>query len=148
MCLIVRKGTVSQILENDLIVFKELSLATGSLRSMYNGFVYNPGKLYKTNIAKSAIFAPYDEQVFNNVDSILHEFGINWGSDKVLSILESYGPGFHFATTVERLSLSGKLGVTCKCIIPAGSEVIFDETGLGVTDQIIVTMIINDCNYK
>lgn len=52
-------------------------------------------------------------------------------------IINIIGQGYHFAIERKRLVVNDKTYNIERFIVPAGSDVYFDETGLGVSNQII-----------
>lgn len=131
MCLIVKKGTKSEIITVDLIVYKEIKRIEGfdAVSSLYYfGFVYEPNVLYKQEIEHDSY------QYYDDIAQDAYRKYRNSESRK----LDSYGPGFHFATTRERLVDSDSRYIAT-FVVPAGSKVILDKTGLGITNQIMYT---------
>jgi hypothetical protein len=52
--------------------------------------------------------------------------------------LVAYGRGFHFIRTIDRADDLRYAIDIYKCTIPAGAEIYYDATGLGVTNKIII----------
>ncbi|MFA5722670.1 MAG: hypothetical protein WC979_00195 [Candidatus Pacearchaeota archaeon] len=52
--------------------------------------------------------------------------------------LQSYGQGYHFCVTKKRAKQHSNYYTILSCTIPKGSEVVFDKTGLGITNKIII----------
>lgn len=136
MCLIVKKGTRSKILKENMIVYKQIERIPNSdavSSTYYSGFVYEPNVLNKETIRTSS-------------DSCAHDFGammfiLKKTNDASLRVamynktITAYGSGFHFATTRERLDCLEYYIATF--VIPAGSKIILDGNGLGITNQIM-----------
>lgn len=136
MCLITNQKE-PEILEEDLIVFKVLK---DNLKSPMLGFRYSKNKLYENEIEESEYPAFADEESYN-----FYNEGLS--TQKVLEIhdLKAFGKGFHSITTEERAlsyknqiySISHKYNVF-SCIIPEGSEIYRDATGLIISNKFIV----------
>lgn len=139
MCLITKQKKPI-ILEQDIIVYKKMMcIVVGYASSVYHAFEYKIGKLYTTTITNSqrgryadATTSDFYEEYFISIEDSEIKF-----DEKVIV----YNEGFHFYTTKERANKS-RNGELWECIIPAGSEVYYDETGLGVTNQIIINKLI------
>jgi hypothetical protein len=150
MCLIVKKGTRGKILKEDLIVYKKTYILNGfhcykyTCRSQYNGYVYSIGVLNEVKIKKSDKYIAYDRHaVQENIIKIDNRevsiFDLQ-ASCNIHEYFDAYGEGFHFAVTPERLEKT-PTEFNARIIaftIPAGSRVIFDNSGLGITNKIIL----------
>lgn len=126
MCLITEQKR-AKILKEDLVVYKMLRVSGDNIFAWMQAFQYEFGFLHKTkmavdNIAQSAM----DDDVVNayDLDSFLDNS----------THLTHVHLGFHFATSIKRFS--GYDESIFKCIVPKGSRVYFDKTGLGVSNQI------------
>lgn len=136
MCLITNQKE-PEILEKDLIVFKVLDK---NLKSPMQEFKYSKNKLYENEIEESEYPVFADEESYN-----FYSEGLS--TQKVLEIhdLKAFGKGFHSITTEERAlsykneiySMSHKYNVF-SCIIPEGSEIYRDATGLIISNKFIV----------
>lgn len=136
MCLITKNQ--KQIAAEDINVYKVLSPELDTL--YYGKFKYELGKLYETDILRSwdytwADIISYD--YFQNLDRACD----NPFSEGFIS----YGQGFHSIRTIERVEqhingISDEFRVF-KCIIPKGAEYIIDETGLVISNKIIVVEV-------
>ncbi len=149
MCLITKQEEPI-ILKEDLIVYKVLRRRNGSLApySMGREFEYEVGQTHKTDIKVSigksivadfeawgAIEAVEEKELENCTESDL--------LDKLPSLgYKSFGPGFHFMTSKKRANEYP--GVLVRCTIPAGSEVHYDMSGLGVANQIRIDQILDE----
>jgi hypothetical protein len=142
MCLITKQKEPI-ILTEPLIVYKVMNDYSGQIKPAYHcvgGFQYKINKLNTTKIAPSELNMYFDHNVgyeydLNDIDSLPDQL-------EKLKIF-AYGAGFHFATNTDRLNNCNYSECMYECIIPAGSEVYYDKTGLGITNQIIVTKKIN-----
>lgn len=145
MCLITKKKR-SKVLKKDIIGYKILK---ENLSPFYRGGdSYEINKLYQTKLKQSKTPFPADEivELKYNINNICkHAYrGYNNIMYKETG-LKVIGQGFHFCTTIERIL--SKEGVSesasiYSVIIPKGSKVYFDETNMGVADQIIIHDII------
>lgn len=131
MCLITAQKEAI-ILTEDLIVYKSFS---DNLWALYQNFQYEINKLYKTTLT-------FDNGKYNPCfDSIAARhleimYNPQWYTISLFNIgLIAVVEGFHSAATEDRL---GRRTNIRRCLIPAGSEVFYDETGLIVSNQIIV----------
>jgi hypothetical protein len=125
MCLLTVQ-TEPKILRKDLTVYKLIEFADGNLRPMYysgTDFIYIKNTIHETEIKISA-------------DTSAHDFKAQLFYCRVNGVV-SYGQGFHFCRNKKRVDKRME-GYLYRCIIPAGSEVYFDKTGLGITNKIIV----------
>lgn len=140
MCLITKQSKPI-ILKEDLKVYKTLipSISEGNIAySAHQAFKYSLNKLYATKIEEHGEMSSYDkiseEKYFGNLGWI--ERILIFQKEK----LKSYREGFHFIKTLKRCNRKEFINGECvyKCIIPKGSKVYFDETDLGVANQIII----------
>jgi hypothetical protein len=124
------------ILEKDLIVYKQMEVVNGEVRSYYMNFSWTLNVLYKTEIELSRDCTWADGIVGNyygfenltcreDLESYIHENFV------------IFSEGYHFYQTIKRFE-SYKPEHIFKCTIPKGSEVYYDETGLGIANQIII----------
>lgn len=144
MCLITKQSEPI-ILREDLKVYKILTPSTSEVDIAYSefqAFKYSLNKLYATKIEEHGELLPYDkiseEKYFGNAD---------WFQRILLfqkKKFKSYREGFHFIKTLKRCNRKELDRNECvyKCIIPKGSEVYFDETDLGVANQIIILKLL------
>lgn len=129
MCLITEQKEPI-ITTEDIIVYKVLTKHRYGYISVFflkQPKIYLPGTLYKTEMMPTNSIACFDSKV---------ERAYDVESSKLTHI----GPGFHFLTFTERFNpdrLIYDLSIV-ECIIPKGSEVYYDATGLGVANQIIL----------
>jgi len=139
MCLITRQKE-SKILKKDLTVFKFVKeFENNSCMSHVGsyGFIYRKDILNKTTMKRSIDFSPFDDVVERNYPCC-PEY-----NDDLISI----GEGFHSSLRKSRLSdiLESyflKPGtIIAEFVIPKGSEVYEDATGLIVSNQIIFKKI-------
>jgi len=131
MCLITKQKEAI-ILTEDLIVYKSFR---ANLWALYQNFKYERNKLYKTGLTfdKGSHVPCFDVQ---NANYLCRVYGDDW-YDNSLEKLGLIGviEGFHSARTKHRLSSAH---IIYECVIPAGSEVFFDETCLVVSNQIMI----------
>ena len=151
MCLITKQKEPI-VLEKDMVVYKlgrkvvvykigeVATTSTGSveiMRTVHQVHEYILGELNTTEIRCTE----RDRETASLYDNkaLLHYHSNLFKNGYLLSHFISIGPGFHWATTVERIlaGISGEEDIY-KCIVPAGSQVYFDETHLGVSDKLIV----------
>jgi len=156
MCLITKQKEPI-VLEKDMVVYKlggkvvvykigeVATTITGSveiMRTVHQAHEYILGELNTTEIRCTE----RDRETASLYDNkaLLHYHSALFKNGYLLSHFISIGPGFHWATTVERIlaGISGEEDIY-KCIVPAGSQVYFDETHLGVSDKLIVKENLN-----
>lgn len=133
MCLITEQKKAIRTTE-DMIVWKVLRKEGGCMFSMYrSGFYWELGVLYKQKLLKSKDPSAYDMAVAGAYDIDI------WGPcapqlrDKALVAI---GAGFHACETKERIDTS--FGFKRPFLVPAGSLIYKDRTGLIVSNQIMM----------
>lgn len=156
MCLITRQEK-AKIAKKDIEVYKEvievykeveiyssiINSNSNIINSKVQGFQYIIGKKYSTELAPKSIsglrigidFKVQDEIVSRIYSQICYAYGhiiITNDNIKVIS------KGFHSFKTKNRSHYNAI------CIIPKGSEYFEDETGLIVSNQIIIKRIIKN----
>lgn len=133
MCLITEQQE-PLIAQEDMIVFKALRRY---LRSMYEGFKYEIGKLYSTNIKEEK-----DQSLiccFDCIDcTFLSEKYEGWDYD-LPEVLKCFSEGFHSVLFIERLDKYVPSYSIYECIIPKGSEYYTEPTGTVISNKIIIT---------
>ena len=136
MCLITTQS-VPTILKKDKIVYK---LLCDDYRSkFYKDYLYVPRILNTTEIK---IAQDGDKWAFDKISSN-HYFDND--NEYNFQDLRFYGQGFHSINSLERYfnyiknHPQSNDKILVKCIIPKGSEIYEDETGLLVSNKIIVT---------
>lgn len=128
MCLVTQQQK-PRITTEDMIVWKIL---TKSLMSVFFDFTWERGELYRTEIVildPSCSFEYYNGTAYDYYEEC----------DKVTLI--QIAQGFHAFTDEEVVDaeISGlNRRVKAKCLIPAGSEVFEDATGLIVSNQMML----------
>ena len=137
MCLITNQKE-PEILKEDLIVYKVLH---ENLGSPIQGFKYSKNTLYENEIEESKYpsFADIESQNFYG------KGGLSMQALLEMHDLKSFGKGFHSVTTEKRAlsyknqiySMSHKYNVF-SCIIPEGSEIYRDATGLIISNKLII----------
>lgn len=119
------------ILKEDKVVWK---LLKEDLSASHTDFKYTLGVLNKQAIKFTTATIRFDDEQIMYQDE----------SGKLLPNVVSIGEGFHSFYSEEYIDLILARYTTCrnwckfKAIIPAGSEYYEDETGLCVSDQIII----------
>lgn len=146
MCLVVKKGTRSKKLTEDIYVWKQVGAfiaSDGTASAVYYSFLYSPMKLNECAIKKSDELAicHYDTEAIHCLKKQLGYLPNESVSIFTLrSQIDQYSEGFHFAINKTRLMDAPYHNNRCQIKrfrIPAGSTVIYDKSGLGVTDKII-----------
>lgn len=134
-------------------VNEKLALETGTpiltdrVRAVYMRFIYEIGRLYKTDIERDNSYSLYGTEEEQN--ELNQAYGIDWRDNRHNNGLISIGPGFHSA--VDPKYLGGLFEFThflCECTIPAGSEYYTGFGGLIVSNQIIINRIIERKNSQ
>ena len=126
MCLITKQKRV-KILKEDLVVYKMIRSVGDRCFAWMRDFEYTLGFLHK------------QEMEVNNTpqtamdEDVLHAYNILNSLEHSIHLTHVH-IGFHFATSIERVYDYNE--VIFECIVPKGSRVYFDKTGLGVTNQI------------
>jgi hypothetical protein len=138
MCLITEQKEPI-ITEKDKIVYKTL---TRELYATSYSFSYTIGVLY------------HQEIVYNNIpttymgEKVQEKYGFNWTNFR--SVCKNYTnvhDGFHFfRTKVRAREFAHSSEVIVSCLIPKGSQVFYDKTGLGVTNQIKIIGLVKNKN--
>lgn len=122
MCLITEQKEPI-ILEEDLIVYKNVKLTKNGYESYFFPFTWKAKKLEETELKTGIKFTGFDPLVTCHYKDSISE-------------IKSWEEGFHFAFTKERLHI---LNVPIKeFLIPKGAQVVKDATGLGVTNKIMM----------
>lgn len=130
MCLITDKQpeVLTEDLETYKLVYKDTKV--NSFSAIHYPFEYKTNVLYSTTIETSTRLSPFD-------DISLRDYEQNFGITNDCF----YGKGFHSALSEQRLIeleiyLDFSNTIIVKCLIPKGSVVIYDRTGLLVSNQI------------
>ena len=142
MCLITEQK-IAKILKEDLTVYKTLQIVRGNnLKSMKHEFYWDIGRLYKQPLKVDNIPDTMADKIVDD-----HYFK-DGGFCTAARYLTNVHDGFHFYCSKERMGKSCWHGwgeiVRVECTVPKGSRVYFDETGLGVANQIIINKIITN----
>lgn len=140
MCLITEQKEPI-ILKEDLIVYKVLR---PDLESPMQYFNYILGRFYEFGImpSKNPMWPDSVASEYYGKDNIQTKSPYN----TITKGLYAYGEGLHFITSKERAyvyteGIYGQM-VIVKCLIPAGAEVYYDKTGLGVTNKLKVIEVL------
>lgn len=152
MCLITNQQEPI-ILEEDLVVYKVLKSTRSNdvVASTARSFEYTLGKLYSTSIEETsdALFAdPQDLDDCSQIYGVApHYFGVSKlyfiKSKQPATKFKVFGAGFHFCKNKKRAiqhikTIRSSIVYIYKCLIPKGSEVYYNCSDLGVTNNIIV----------
>jgi hypothetical protein len=140
MCLITRQKEAI-ILSEDKIVYKVL---TGDMTSTFFGYTYELNLLNECKIRREKTY----RGAFDNIAANKYRLkDVDWSmedpvEDEKLTAISS---GFHAFITKDRAI--GYMGnrsdkILYECTIPAGSEYYEDETGLCVSNKIIINKLI------
>ena len=136
MCLVTNQKK-AKILKEDLTVYKIVVNRNGKIYAwMYDDYQYEVNKLYKQSMSVDNIpGSVMDEWVY-------YAYNIktkNWKNSKFKKYrnLNHIHEGFHSSLTIERLGNVNETAIY-RCVIPKGSEVFKDKTGLIVSNQIIL----------
>lgn len=131
MCLITEEKE-TRITDEDIICYKILN---HDLTSTTTNYQYVLNKLNETKITMEEMsrgrFMSSDScwADWKATERYIFEF------DNILNVVSE---GFHSFLTLERLFIWVMPNKVYKCLIPAGSEIITDDTGLIVSNQIII----------
>ncbi len=132
MCLVIPKHQSPATAEQDMTVYKVLSVHREAI--MYS-FYYKENEKYRTPLTTEVIGAAADIVA---VTSAKAQFGEDWQhGDRCMFI----AGGFHSCLNLDRaigLADSYERGHVYRCTIPRGSYYYTDQTGLCVSNQIIV----------
>ena len=151
MCLITEQKE-PEIIDQDLVVYKivktDLDKKTNKrvawpVYYKMGGFRYTEGELNKTEMIKKS--GDNNISYFDGMvgDHLAEKYKIAPNFPGALEqlvrigVIAAIGQGFHFGTTRRRFCVTDPNLSISRFIVPAGSEVYFDETGLGVSNQII-----------
>jgi hypothetical protein len=166
MCLIVPKDQQPVVTTEDMTVYKKVSYNLSKLPGKadrpavvthvyghFQPFAYKLGERYTTAIQPTNDFIPFDKVEMDHIKKTVPNSDFTWDWDN----FTSYGPGFHSCSTPDRLrknelpdgTTPGPLTDLCivECTVPAGSTVYASETGLFVSDNIVVNRILEDTRY-
>jgi hypothetical protein len=145
MCLITKQKKPIKI-KKDMTVYKKVNYINDKFTSEHNSFNWELNHLYSTELKPSKNIKMHDEFVYEKYK--LDEIEYNYNEADKQSILNSkglisIGSGFHSVNNINRFiyGLYGK-NVYVKCIIPKGSLIYKDKTGLIVSNQIIMKEIV------
>ena len=154
MCLITEQ-TEPIILDKDYIVYKTGTLknvkgttTTAVFVSSIFEYEYVFNELYSTNMRKSNlrhdVVSYHDRIVGNTYDLQNYDVSLNMlCMQKNLTVVSE---GFHFYLGLDAERLGSNMGhreCIVECIVPAGSEIYYDLTGLGVANNIKLVGILN-----
>ena len=141
MCLITKQQKPIKT-RKDLITYKVVQYSSHfGILSTVKHFRWNLNELYKTNIEESKNPKYCGQRVY---DAYLE--GYDAGSLDIFCEERGYkvlGQGFHcFSNRTYACEIMSLWESMAKCVIPAGSLVYKDKTGLIVSNQIIMTEIL------
>jgi len=132
MCLITSQEEPI-ILKTQITVYKHIQRKSEQhiASSLIYEFDYHQNVLYKCEIEETDSRAIYDE-------TVAEKYKISPGIIMLKGIYKHFGKGFHSALKINRIekyvNSQTELGIF---IIPKGSKVYYDETGLIVSNRII-----------
>ena len=128
MCLVTEQKKPI-ITKKDMIVWKVVVMRNGKANSPFNSCVW------RKNVLRKVKFKITDEEMYTDGTARI-EYESLYNENKTISIRR----GFHFCFTKKRCSSMMRWGnkMEVKFLIPAGSEIYKDKTGLGVTNQIMM----------
>lgn len=148
MCLITEQQEPI-ILKEDLIVYKLLEVSmSGSLHSWFFSKRWELGELYEVDIEESTDHGWHDAEVLkvytgykfssmgsnSNAVTLIDEFINSIGTK-----YKCFGPGFHSCTTIERAQMTKySKDSLFEAVIPKGSEVYFDKSGLVISNKLMI----------
>ncbi len=137
MCLITTQKKAS-IAKEDILVFKLLSPTSSfDAKSPFHEHTYSLYKRQDTVITEDTDWTTFDEIDIRWLDTNYP----NWCEGEN-SELKCFGQGFHSAISYERLvDRYAFIDTVYECIIPAGSEYYKNDTGLVISNAIIVIRI-------
>ena len=134
MCLVTKQKRV-KVLKEDLVVYKLLEERNNELSAWMYCFIYEIGVLYVQEMKVDNDSDSYhDDEVSEAYNFTQAEF------QTATMDMTHVHEGFHFATSENRLI--DYEAVLCECIVPKGSRVYFDKTGLGVANQIKIVRVL------
>jgi hypothetical protein len=144
MCLVT--NSEKEIAQEDMVVYKVLDKDFISLHAY---FQYELDKLYQTEIKETerdtVLFADIIDSNITKVALGIKSTSSLFGLTKGLlpKGVKVYGQGYHFYFTKERAFDEKYYScITLECIIPKGSEIYRNPSGLGVANQIIIKSIV------
>lgn len=155
MCLIT-PITNPFVLDKDYYVFKEIyanSEGTHAESIYQSGFTYKKGEILKTEFGFTTCYSIYDEQAH------LRNLPNDFSDPDVLRAMvvdgsiKSIAAGFHFAVNMRRIELRRRSVMPnislemALFMVPAGSTVYIDNSGLGVANGIRFDRVIDINNF-
>jgi len=159
MCLIVGKEKCKKLTaETDIVVYKAfdavINLGTAAL-SQHQGFIYELGKLYQTEISFGDDYCCWDDIESVYLDKTYGDTCSDGGwksfwrnPDMSENPTVSIEQGFHSVTNIDRIMRSicqqgvGEYCIVLECVIPAGSEYYLNDLeDVCVSNKIIVKNI-------
>ena len=137
MCLITTRKKPF-IAKEDMIVYKAFSRRSMSYENMFFTSIHFPktyevGRIYNTTMKIIDSEMTYDSVTVTERQELIDN------GKKVYAI----GPGFHAAELKSRI-FSERQRFICECIIPKGSKYYIDNTGLIVSNSIIVSKLLRE----
>lgn len=150
MCLATRQQE-PKIAKEDIICYKLVNIIQGKIHSAYQStFKWELNKLYQTNIREllpqgygdyeyTCTFDRFSQEEY--VQSLItqEEYFLKYGELPENSV-KVFQLGFHSAKTIKRFSVKNE--AISECVIPIGSEYYEDETGLIVSNKLIMKKIL------
>lgn len=136
MCLVTEQEKPETI-KKDLIVYKSLTVTEkGRLMSAMYEFRYELNVLYKAKITSDCVFDYFADGIASRKYDLLGR-----SSDVLKEKLKHFNhihEGFHSMESVKRAKGIWMETKIFECLIPKGSKVYKDATGLIVSNQIII----------
>lgn len=136
MCLLTYQKKAKRLKE-DLIVYKIVRACDGKYESVFNDFQWFKGVLEKTKMKRGVDACCYDD-ASTHYQRMVH---VNGDLCKILkpSVI-SISKGFHAALNKKRLQNNFSYGheEILPFLVPAGSLVYYDDTGLIVSNQMMM----------
>jgi hypothetical protein len=150
MCLITRQKKAI-ILKEDLIVYKlgyvQPRNGKTNFLSILQSYEYALGHLHETVICHTSR-TNLCVQIWDCLslpEGIQRKANLFGKNGLLLPEFISIGKGFHWATRCNRFRfnfMNHYRRIIVECLVPAGSQVYYDDSGLGVSNQIILTKIV------
>ena len=136
MCLITRQ-TEPFIAEQDITVYKGVQANRFSIVYFNKDVKYTDGATIKAEIKESLGDSDRDILAADSTASMHYKTGLyTFRGGNQTHGLKAYGAGIHVYMNLARASWA--CSTVLKCIIPAGTAYYIDETGLGITEKLVV----------
>lgn len=139
MCLVTEKQP--ELLEDDLIVYKVVQPLLD--RAFQSSFKYYKYLLHDLQPSIVLLGLPFEEVMKTMYGIYANEAAFKFYIDRI--DVEVYLNGYHFyidATKAQKHNIF-PAEVIVECMVPAGSTVVYDSTGMGVASQIKLVRVIS-----